>query len=838
MPGEELAKVAYNLLDAHSYQDRAILVVGGGDAVEAALGLAEQTGNVVTLSYRQKTFTRLKSRNEARLLEASQNGALTLALESRVERIDPASVVIGFADGSQRVLPNDEVFVFAGGQAPQVLLEKVGVSFDPAERHPGLPLQEQGTGLFRALLVALFLTLTTVSWTFVFRGYYALDAHDRPYAREHAWLDPDELIGLMLGVAATICVLGNLAYLVRRSPKFERIPGSLQQWMTAHVATGIGALLFALVHSAMAPRHTVGGHALWAMAFLVVTGAIGRYFYAFVPRAANGRELALDEVKAELAQLSGEWDRQRPEFAQRVREELQRLIAEGRWKGTFLQRLVALQKSQRQLSESLARLRAEGRREGLAHEQLDALVALARRAQRTALTAAHYEDLRGLLNSWRWFPPLGRARDGPARRPARDHRDPLRGVRRFLMRWKTRHVGRDRVGAARRLPRVARQRAHVAGSDQRGARAGQELAGDGCEQCHVGEHNSGMAGACSKCHAEIAQQIARKSGLHGTLAGDANACARCHSRAPRRRVPARDAAGVRARGRRRSQAVRPRPPRVRAGLDVWFGRTPRRARVQGLPQAGRGRGAREGCEALPRSRAEMRELPRGRAQGQAPRLCLVSRTGAPVQGGREKFVHVASFPLVGAHLGPKCRTATRRTPRTRSRTSACALPPPPPARRTRRSRSARAGLPRLAAHRGVPPPRWRASERSRPARRVKRATRPRASSFADTRVTLTNAEHAATGFVLDGPHAKLACEDCHAKAARADEQIERTTFASFKKAYPGRAAEDCASCHGDPHFGQFATGAFAGAACTACHDEAHFSPPRSMSRCTRRQRSR
>lgn len=56
----------------------------------------------------------------------------------------------------------------------------------------------------------------------------------------------------------------------------------------------------------------------------------------------------------------------------------------------------------------------------------------------------------------------------------------------------------------------------------------EELAGDGCEQCHVGEHDSGMAGACSKCHAEIAQQIARKSGFHGTLAGDANACARCH----------------------------------------------------------------------------------------------------------------------------------------------------------------------------------------------------------------------------------------------------------------------------------------------------------------------
>jgi len=41
VPGEEQAKVAYSLLDAHSYQGRRILVVGGGDsAVEAALGLA------------------------------------------------------------------------------------------------------------------------------------------------------------------------------------------------------------------------------------------------------------------------------------------------------------------------------------------------------------------------------------------------------------------------------------------------------------------------------------------------------------------------------------------------------------------------------------------------------------------------------------------------------------------------------------------------------------------------------------------------------------------------------------------------------------------------------
>ena len=57
----------YRFIEADHYVHKKILVVGGGDsAVEAAMGLAHQVGNTVTLSYRQTVFTRIKERNAQR----------------------------------------------------------------------------------------------------------------------------------------------------------------------------------------------------------------------------------------------------------------------------------------------------------------------------------------------------------------------------------------------------------------------------------------------------------------------------------------------------------------------------------------------------------------------------------------------------------------------------------------------------------------------------------------------------------------------------------------------------------------------------------------------------
>ena len=125
--GEDLPKVMYRLIEADHYVNKKILVVGGGDsAVEAAMGLANQVGNQVTLSYRKEAFTRLKDRNETRVREAIQKGKLKVIFNSMPVEFKANSVVLDVS-GVNREIPNEFVWIFAGGEPPTAFLKKIGV---------------------------------------------------------------------------------------------------------------------------------------------------------------------------------------------------------------------------------------------------------------------------------------------------------------------------------------------------------------------------------------------------------------------------------------------------------------------------------------------------------------------------------------------------------------------------------------------------------------------------------------------------------------------------------------------------------------------------------------
>jgi putative YpdA family bacillithiol system oxidoreductase len=127
VPGEELPKVMYRLIEADHYVNKNILIVGGGDsAIEAAIGLSKQPGNKVTLSYRRGTFSRIKERNAQRIQDCMRSGKVKVVFNSVPKEIKEHAVLLDVQSAVQEI-PNDFVWIFAGGEPPNAFLKKIGV---------------------------------------------------------------------------------------------------------------------------------------------------------------------------------------------------------------------------------------------------------------------------------------------------------------------------------------------------------------------------------------------------------------------------------------------------------------------------------------------------------------------------------------------------------------------------------------------------------------------------------------------------------------------------------------------------------------------------------------
>lgn len=129
VPGEDLPKVAYRLLDPDQHSNEHILVVGGGDsAVEAALALS-RNGNRVTLSYRGEAFARIKAANRPRLDGAVADGSLKVMYNSNVTEILDKKARLTAPQGPLDI-DNDFVYIFAGGELPNEFLKSIGIRIE------------------------------------------------------------------------------------------------------------------------------------------------------------------------------------------------------------------------------------------------------------------------------------------------------------------------------------------------------------------------------------------------------------------------------------------------------------------------------------------------------------------------------------------------------------------------------------------------------------------------------------------------------------------------------------------------------------------------------------
>lgn len=130
VPGEQLSKVSYRLIDPEQYRDQHVLVVGGGDsALEAAASVADEPGAMVTLSYRSAAFTRARKRNREKVQTMANAGHLNIVFHSVVQAIYEDRITLAIGEKALDI-PNDSVIIAAGGVLPTPFLEEIGIDIE------------------------------------------------------------------------------------------------------------------------------------------------------------------------------------------------------------------------------------------------------------------------------------------------------------------------------------------------------------------------------------------------------------------------------------------------------------------------------------------------------------------------------------------------------------------------------------------------------------------------------------------------------------------------------------------------------------------------------------
>jgi thioredoxin reductase/NAD-dependent dihydropyrimidine dehydrogenase PreA subunit len=130
VPGEDLEKVVYRLIDPEQYAGQRVMVVGGGDsALEAALTLSEQPGTQVCLTYRGDAFSRAKVANREGIENAAAQGKVAIMLAATPTAVLPDTVHVDLGVGVKEIA-NDIVIVCIGGELPSGFLRESGVDIE------------------------------------------------------------------------------------------------------------------------------------------------------------------------------------------------------------------------------------------------------------------------------------------------------------------------------------------------------------------------------------------------------------------------------------------------------------------------------------------------------------------------------------------------------------------------------------------------------------------------------------------------------------------------------------------------------------------------------------
>ena len=176
------------------------------------------------------------------------------------------------------------------------------------------PERGHRTRVLLSWLLALAVVLVIAGYGL---DYYTLGMADRPLSPKHDALRPSGSIGIKLGMLGVLLFFLIYLYPLRKKWGWLGRIGNSRHWLDFHVVLGTTAPIIIAFHSSF-KFGNIAGMAFWSMLAVTLSGFVGRYLYAQIPRNLSAAELTMKEMLASEDVLRQELAAQKLTFGKRM----------------------------------------------------------------------------------------------------------------------------------------------------------------------------------------------------------------------------------------------------------------------------------------------------------------------------------------------------------------------------------------------------------------------------------------------------------------------------------------------------------------------------------------
>ncbi len=126
--------------------------------------------------------------------------------------------------------------------------------------------------------------------------YYTLGSASRPFSAKHDALKPSGTIGVKLGMLGVFLFFLIYLYPLRKKWMWLARKGNSRHWLDFHIVLGTLAPIVIAFHATF-KFGNIAGMAFYSMLCVTLSGFVGRYLYAQIPRNLSAAELTMKEMK-------------------------------------------------------------------------------------------------------------------------------------------------------------------------------------------------------------------------------------------------------------------------------------------------------------------------------------------------------------------------------------------------------------------------------------------------------------------------------------------------------------------------------------------------------------